>query len=111
MIFATYNGPAYGSFDYRDSLEVFASEKNAKAAFRSRQRGGMDIVVSVQYDDCDFWVNATEYISFDRSTDQDFIDLYRAEKVEGASELYHVDDMPYARLTVGPRGGIRKESF
>lgn len=122
MIFGTYNGPSYGTFDYRDSLEAFSSERIAWLSLKIRYQGYSDVVRRVVFDaDGHATIKVEEYVQIPATTREDYIDLYHGVK-DGfwvatrdgkavTEQLWIIDDQPYARLYFGPRGGVRKENF
>ena len=113
MIYGTYTGPSYGTYDPRDGMEAFTSQRQAMARFRERQEtsGAWPLdVTRVEWDsngkhECqggERRYNLTEEAScFPATTTQDIIELYEAP--DGGE--------PFARIVAGPRGGAVYERY
>lgn len=102
--FGIYSGPSYGGYD-RDYMMAFRSIREAKAAFTEFQSGSLD------YDEfyCNpdgFYVpwRVGQYSATPGTSDQDYMDLYAAEKVGDGQ--YLVSEDVDIRIALGPRGGV-----
>ena len=111
MIFGTYTGPSYGTFDPRDGMEAFSGIKQAQERFRERQEtsGSWRLdVIRVEWDESgqheceDRHYNLVEEATcFPATTTQDVLELYIAPG----------DGEPFARIIAGPRGGAVLERY
>jgi hypothetical protein len=113
MIYGTYTGPSYGSYDPADGMEAFTGQDQALARFRERQGTSgawlLD-VTRVEWDgrgqyECQGGERRYNLISeascFPATTTQDVIELYASP--DGGE--------PFARIVAGPRGGAVYERY
>lgn len=110
MYFATHNGPSHSHWDL-DRVEAFKNITDAKQSLRRRtqwSRGSDDTTEYRRNSDGLYVRWGVEYTDF-LGTNEDYITLYRAhKKVDGQ---WGINSEPYARLTLGPRGGVVVEKF
>ncbi len=104
-VFATYEGPSYGTYDFRDGMEAFTSISAARDAYAARQetsgRYGLPVNRVTFSAHHDTWtVEDTEHVTFPATSPQDVMCLYRPGS-----------DEPFARFVAGPRGGAVRENF
>ena len=108
---ATYNGPSYGGPWAPERMDGFTSLSAAKASMWCRQHNGYDITQAFIINDEQMWVWAGEdYTRFPATTPEDHMELYEVIG-DGPYGSLQVADSPSIRLTVGPRGGVIKESY
>ena len=97
MIYALWNGgPSYAPSDM-NTLETFASVREAKDALLSRERRGYCWPQEFKFADGETHNNFTPCVQ-DSSMD---LYLYDPREV--------IDPYPDRRLTIGPHGGVRTE--
>lgn len=115
-----HGGDSYGFGDFRDSMELFETLSHAKRALQRRAECSRDhftYMRSMNNDEL-FEPRSVQWFDTPATGGDQFIDLYHsyntAKWVHGDGiyeRLYLIDSGPYARLTLGPRGGVRMESF
>lgn len=114
-VFGKFHFQKFQDHDPRLGMEMFLSEKAAKAAVWARWHNRRDGKRSVSFneDDAAIISQHRDYYNFHCEEREDvFMDLYYCAFVEydeHGNALYIVDGERYAMLTVGPRGGILKE--
>lgn len=110
MYLATYNGPSHSHWDL-DRVEAFKSVTDAKESLRIRTSGsrGSDYTTEYRRNGDGFYVRwEVSYTDF-LGSGEDYITLYRAHKeVDGQ---WSINSEPYARLVLGPRGGVIVERY
>ena len=109
MIFAVWRSEGRSSMDYRDEMEAFKSEREAKHCLHLRMGGWTDTSHPVQFEDDGMAVIESYIHVRDTQSGRDSsMELYYGLK---DGDKWLIDDQPYARLYFGPRLGIRKESY
>lgn len=110
MYFATYNGPSHSHWDL-DRVEAFKSLADAKTSLQRRIQWsrGSDYTTEYRRNGDGLYVRwEISYTDF-LGCDEDYITLYHAHKeVDGQ---WSINSEPYARLSLGPRGGVVVDKY
>lgn len=96
-----HGGASYASYDYRTEMEWFENQEAAKDALRNRYSGR----ACYEYV---YGSGKNGYFDTPGVDHGSYIDLY-GYYYDGPEVV--TDDMSYARVLFGPRGGVRVESM
>lgn len=114
-VFGLWNGGgSYGLADMATDGETWSSLASAKASLVARYASGDWLrdrnsrVVDVDENDVARPGVAPD-VFYPAVTEDCSIDLYASERV--GRDGWRVSDVPWARLTLGPRGGVRVEKY
>lgn len=114
MVVGKWYGQRWAGADF----EVWNSRADAEQALRWRDNGGTDsqrTLGELEYGSDFLHITRLEHTAFYADSDNDarYIDVYGFEaeyNKDTMSWVFLVGD-PVYRLVLGPRGGVRKESF
>lgn len=99
MVYALWNGGSSYSISDMSHLEEFRSIKHATETFRERAETSGAAHLNTYYADCE-----NEAVRFPAVDETTSMGVYKYDPREG-------NNGPNFRLSLGPRGGIRRENF
>jgi len=120
IVFGTWRNGLFNSHEPHDGLESWDCLAYAKQSLKARSYCSRDIFRNANRlaDGIYERGHSEDFLIFVSSElENQYIDLYaysdraRWSKASENHSLYRVDFEPYARLTLGPRLGVRMESF
>ena len=102
-------GPHHPSMDPDEVMEFWPSEQEARAALADR----VEFSDTGRALDAHYVIKGPKSFSFFGVTHDAYIDLYRRVKIRTETGGIDIttEDEPYARLHLGPRGGINKQPY